>query len=70
MIPDIALMIVVYGVARLLVAGLDPYRRNPGQGAAIATGLTWVIAAFAIIGLGVLGLMVLSASSSVPNLGG
>jgi hypothetical protein len=70
MIPDIALMIVIYGAARLLVASIEPYRNGTGTGATVATGLTWMITAFAILGLGVLGLMVLSASSSIPNLGG
>jgi hypothetical protein len=70
MIPDIALMIVVYGAARLLVASIEPYRNGTGTGATVATGLTWMITAFAIIGLGILGVMVVSAGASVSNLTG
>jgi hypothetical protein len=70
MIPDIALMIVVYGAARLLVASIEPYRNGTGTGATVATGLTWMIVAFAILGLGVLGFMVVRAGASVSNLTG
>jgi hypothetical protein len=70
MIPDIALMIVVYGVARLLTAALEPHRATAGTAGSVATGLTWLIAAFAILGLGVLGFMVVSAGASVSNLTG
>jgi hypothetical protein len=70
MIPDIALMIVVYGAARLLVAALEPHRHTAGTAGTVATGLTWMIAAFAIAGLGILGLMVVDAGASVSNLTG
>jgi hypothetical protein len=70
MIPDIALMIVIYGAARLLTAALEPHRHVAGTAGTVATGLTWLIAAFAILGLGVLGFMVVSAGASVSNLTG
>jgi hypothetical protein len=67
-IPDIALMIVVYGSARLLTALLEPYRRGTGTGAQVATGVSWIVAAIAIAGLGFLGLAVLSSANSLPDL--
>jgi hypothetical protein len=67
MIPDIALMIVVYGAARLLVAALEPHRQAQGTAGTVATGLTWMIAGFAILGLGVLGVLVVDAGASVSN---
>ena len=68
MIPDIALMIVVYGVARLLTAVLEPHRRAAGLAGQVATGLSWIIVAFAVIGLAILGLMVINSSASTPTL--
>ena len=68
MIPDIALMIVVYGVARLLVAVLEPHRRAAGTAGQVASGISWIVVVFAVIGLAVLGLMVIGSSASTPTL--
>lgn len=70
MIPDIALMIVVYGSARLITAVLDPHRKGTGPTMPnVATGLSWVVAAGAIIALAVLGIDVLGQSSTaLPGL--
>lgn len=71
MIPDIAIMIAVYGVARLLVASLDPYRRTGGGTMAqIAEALAWVFTGAAIVTIGVLAVDVLSSSQSLSNLTG
>lgn len=68
MIPDIALMIVVYGAARLLTAVLEPHRRAAGTAGQVATGVSWLIVVVAVLGLAVLGLMVISSSASTPTL--
>jgi hypothetical protein len=68
MITDIALMIVVYGSARLVVAVLEPHRHRPGQAGQIATGLSWVIAVFAVLALAVLGVMVIQSGQSLADL--
>lgn len=70
MIPDIAIMIAVYGAARLLVASLDPYRRGTGTTAQVAEALAWVFTGAAIITLAVLTIAVLSSSASLSNLTG
>jgi hypothetical protein len=67
MIPDIALMIVAYGSARLLTAALEPHRRGTGQYALLATCLSWVIVVFAIATLAFLGLAVVQSSASLPD---
>lgn len=68
MIPDIAFMIVAYGSARLLIAALEPHRRGTGQGAQVATGISWALVIFTIAALAVLGIDVLAASGTPNNL--
>lgn len=68
MIPDIAFMIVVYGCARLLVAALEPTRTKSGMAGQLATAFTWVIAVFAIGGLGLLAFAVAGSSASLSDL--
>lgn len=68
MISDIAMMIAVYGSARLITAVLEPHRRGTGTWAQVATGLSWIAAIGATGVLAVLTLDVLNSSASVPGL--
>lgn len=68
MIPDIAFMIVVYGIARLLLAAMEPHRRGNGQVAQATAIVSWALAAFAAVALALLGLAVADASASASNL--
>lgn len=70
MIPDIALMIAIYGAARLFVAALDPYRRGTGTKAQVAEALAWVFTGAAIITLAVLAIDVLGSSQSLSGITG
>jgi len=62
MIPGIALMIAVYGSARLLN---DVFKRYPGH--AGATACTWVVAGLAIVALCVLALAINAAGVAQPH---
>ena len=69
MIADIALMIVVYGSARLATAVLEPHRRGTGETwPQVATGLSWIAAVAAIGVLVILGIDVLHSSASLSDL--
>jgi hypothetical protein len=63
MIPAIALMIAVYGSARLLN---DGFKRHPGN--SVATVFTWFVSAIGILILVVLALMVNSQGASAPSM--
>lgn len=69
-IPDIAFMIVVYGCARLGVAALEPHRHGNSDWAKIATGLSWLAAIGAGIGLLYLGYDVYHLASSTTGTAG
>jgi hypothetical protein len=62
MIPIIALMIAVYGSARLLN---DGFKRHPGNSA--ATVFTWIVGVLAIIGLWILAILINLPGDSTPN---
>jgi hypothetical protein len=69
LIPDIALMIFVYGSARLATAVLEPHRKGTGgTWPQVATSLSWIAAIGAIGVLAFLALDVLHSSASVPGL--
>ena len=63
MIPTIALMIAIYGSARLLN---DGFKRHPGNVA--FTVLTWIVSAIAILILLVLAFAVNHQAASIPNM--
>jgi hypothetical protein len=62
MIPTIALMIAVYGSARLLN---DGFKRHSGNSA--ATVFTWIVSILAIIGLWFLALLINLQGVSTSN---
>jgi hypothetical protein len=61
MIPTIALMIAVYGSARLLN---DGFKRHPGNSA--ATVFTWVVSIGAFIGLWILAIAINVQGITLP----
>lgn len=63
MLPAMALMIAVYGTARLLNDGLDRHPKN-----AAATAFTWIVSAAAIVGLWILAILINLQGISVPRL--
>lgn len=68
MIPDIALMIAVYGCARLATAVLEPHRRGTGPTwPAVATGLSWLAAIGAAAVLAFLAIDVVNIANSVTS---
>jgi hypothetical protein len=68
MIPDIALMIVVYGCARLAMAALEPHRGSRGTWPQVATALSWCAAIGAVGFLVFLGVDVIHSSVSLSDL--
>lgn len=66
MLPAIALMIAVYGSARLLNDGC---KRHPMS--SVATAMTWTVAVIAIVALWLLAIMInsqgMSHSPLLPN---
>jgi hypothetical protein len=62
MIPTIALMIALYGSARLLNDGC---KRYPGN--TVATVFTWIVSILAIIGLWILAIAINAQGSATPN---
>jgi len=69
MIPDIALMIAIYGGARLVVAVLEPHRRGTGRTfPGVATGLSWIFVVGAVGVLAFLALDVIHLGSQSSNL--
>ena len=63
MIPAIALMIAIYGSARLLN---DGFKRYPGS--STATVFTWIVGILAIIGLWILAILVNLQTVTTPNM--
>ena len=62
MIPAIALMIAVYGSARLLN---DGFKRHPANRA--ATALTWIVGVLAIIGLWIIAILINAQGTAAQN---
>jgi hypothetical protein len=61
MIPTIALMIAVYGIARLMN---DISKRYPGNSG--ATVFTWIVSILATIALGILAVLINAQGVSTP----
>jgi hypothetical protein len=61
MIPAIALMIAIYGSARLINDGL---KKHVGK---VPTALTWIVGALAIAGLWILAIAINHSAANVPQ---